>query len=182
MRRVGGEEDAQEDRAEEIVETLTRRYTRNSHFFRDLDNEDVLEFYLTSLAHVYDPHSDYMGPPQAENFAIGDEPFALFGIGAVLQPDMDGYCKITELKPGPAMNSKKIKAGDRIVAVAQSNAPPVDVVDMKLNKVVQLVRGPKGSEVRLTIVSVGQHFRPAGGGVDPRRDQARRSGGQGQGH
>lgn len=138
--------------AEEIVETLTRRYSRNSNFYRDMDGQDVLEVYLTALAHVYDPHTDYMGPPQAENFAIGMN-LSLFGIGAVLQSDMEGYCKIAELKPGPAMKSNKIKVGDRIVAVAQSNAPPVDVVDMNLNKIVQLVRGPQGSEVRLTVVS-----------------------------
>lgn len=138
--------------AEEIVETLTRRYTRNSNFYRDMDEQDVLEVYLTSLAHVYDPHTDYMGPPQAENFAIGMN-LSLFGIGAVLQSDMEGYCKIAELKPGPAMKSKKIKVGDRIVAVGQSNQPPVDVVDMNLNKIVQLVRGPQGSEVRLTVIS-----------------------------
>jgi carboxyl-terminal processing protease len=137
---------------EEIVDTLNRRYTRNVHFFRELDNEDVLEYYLTSLAHVYDPHSDYFNPRQAENFAIGMN-LALFGIGAVLSTDIDGYCKIMEIKPGPAMNSKKIKVGDRIVAVAQSNAPPVDVVEMNLSKVVQMIRGPKGSVVRLTIVS-----------------------------
>ena len=104
------------------------------------------------MAHVYDPHTVYMGRSQAENFAITMN-LALFGIGAVLGTDMDGYCKIMELKPGPAMNSKKIKVGDRIVAVAQSNAPPVDVVEMNLNKVVQMIRGPKGSEVHLTIVS-----------------------------
>lgn len=138
--------------AEDIVEKLTKRYTRNAHFYRELDQPDVLEIYLTSLAHVYDPHSDYFNPRQAENFAIGMN-LSLFGIGAVLQTDMEGYCKIAELKPGPAMNSKKIKAGDRIVAVAQSNQPPVDVVDWNINKIVQLVRGPKGTEVRLTLVS-----------------------------
>lgn len=140
--------------AEEIVETLTRRYTRNSSFYRDMDQQDVLELYLTSLAHVYDPHTDYFNPRQAENFAIGMN-LTLYGIGAVLQSDMEGYCKIHELKPGPALKSGKIKPGDRIVAVAQSNGPPVDVVDMNLNKVVQLVRGPKGSEVRLTILPAG---------------------------
>ena len=77
---------------------------------------------------------------------------SLFGIGAVLSSE-DGYCKISDLKPGPAFKSKKIKVGDRIVAVAQSNAPPVDVIEMKLSKVVQMVRGPRGSEVRLTIIS-----------------------------
>jgi len=137
---------------EEIIDTLNRRYTRQSHFFRELDSDDVLEYYLTSLAHVYDPHTDYMGRSQAENFAITMN-LALFGIGAVLGNDMDGYCKIMEIKPGPAMNSKRIKVGDRIVAVAQSNAQPVDVVEMNLNKVVAMIRGPKGSQVTLTIVS-----------------------------
>jgi len=138
--------------AEDIVEKLTKRYTRNAHFYHELDQPEVLEIYLTSLAHVYDPHTDYFNPRQAENFAIGMN-LSLFGIGAVLQSDMEGYCKIAELKPGPASNSKKIKPGDRIVAVAQSNAPPVDVVDWNLNKIVQLVRGPKGTEVRLTMIS-----------------------------
>lgn len=138
--------------AEEIAEKLSKRYTRNAHFYHELDQPEVLEIYLTSLAHVYDPHTDYFNPRQAENFAIGMN-LSLFGIGAVLQSDMEGYCKIAELKPGPAMNSKKIKPGDRIVAVAQSNAPPVDVVDWNLNKIVQLVRGPKGTEVRLTLVA-----------------------------
>lgn len=137
--------------AEEIVKTLTQRYNRNLHTFKGWDNEDVLEIYLTALAHVYDPHSDYMNKLQADNFAIGMN-LSLFGIGALLTTDLDGYCKIQELKPGPAMNSKKLNAGDRIVAVAQSNAPPVDVVEMNLDKVVQLIRGPKGSEVRLTVI------------------------------
>lgn len=138
--------------AEDIVEKLTKRYTRNQHIYHELDEQEVLEFYLTSLAHVYDPHTDYFNPRQADNFAIGMN-LSLFGIGAVLQSDGEGYCKIAELKPGPASKSNKIKAGDRIVAIAQSNAPPVDVVDMNLNKIVQMVRGPKGTEVRLTMVS-----------------------------
>ncbi len=136
--------------AEEITEALTKRYARNLRLFKEWDNNDVMQVYLTALAHVYDPHSDYFNPAQADNFAIGMNN-ALIGIGAVLTTDLDGYCKIQELKPGPAMNSKKIKAGDRIVAVAQSNAPPVDAIDMALNKVVQMIRGPKGTEVRLTV-------------------------------
>jgi len=138
--------------AEDIVEKLTKRYTRNQHIYHELDEQEVLEFYLTSLAHVYDPHTDYFNPRQADNFAIGMN-LSLFGIGAVLQSDGEGYCKIAELKPGPASKSNKIKVNDRIVAIAQSNAPPVDVVDMNLNKIVQMVRGPKGTEVRLTMAS-----------------------------
>lgn len=136
--------------AEEITETLTKRYARNLRLFKEWDNDDVMQVYLTALARVYDPHSDYFNKAQADNFAIGMNN-ALIGIGAVLTTDQDGYCKIDQLKPGPAMNSKQIKAGDRIVAVAQSNAPPVDAIDMALNKVVQMIRGPKGTEVRLTV-------------------------------
>jgi carboxyl-terminal processing protease len=144
-------EPRQKTDAEEIVDLLTRRYHRNLRVFKEWDNEDVLAVYLTALAHVYDPHSDYMNKIGADNFAIGMN-LQLFGIGAVLTTDLDGYCKIQELKPGPAMKSQQIKVGDRIVAVAQSNAPPVDVVEMNLNKAVQLIRGPKGTEVRLTII------------------------------
>ena len=142
--------------AEEIVDTLSRRYARNLHFFKDWDNEDVVQVYLTALTHVYDPHSDYMNKIQADNFAIGMN-LALIGIGAELYSD-DGYCTIRRVMPGgPAEKSKKIKEKDRIVAVAQSDAPPVDCVDMALNKVVQMIRGPRKTEVRLTI-------QPADGG------------------
>ncbi len=137
--------------AAEIVELLTKRYRRNVHYFKEWDNDDVMQAYLTALANVYDPHSDYFNKSQADNFAIGMN-LQLFGIGAELFSD-EGYCTIRRLTPnGPAEKSKKIKAKDRIVAVAQSNAPPVDVVDMNLNKVVQMIRGPKGTEVRLTII------------------------------
>lgn len=140
--------------AEEIVDTLTRRYHRNLHTYLDMDSDDVLQIYLTALAHVYDPHSDYFGHSQLDSFAITMN-LSLFGIGAELMSE-DGYCTIHRLLPGgPAAKSKLIKENDRIVAVAQSNQPPVDVVDMSLNKAVQLIRGPKGTEVRLTIIPAG---------------------------
>lgn len=138
--------------AEEIVELLTHRYHRNLKTFRDWDNDDVLQIYLTTLSRVYDPHSDYLGHEQLESFAIGMN-LSLFGIGAELTTTEDGYCTIRRLLPGgPAEKSKKIKEKDRIVAVAQGNGPPVDIVDMALNKAVQLIRGPKGTEVRLTVL------------------------------
>jgi carboxyl-terminal processing protease len=114
----------------------------------------VIQLYLTTLARVYDPHSDYLGHAQLEQFAIGMN-LSLFGIGAELRSE-DGYCSINRLLPGgPATKSNKIKEKDRIVAVGQSNQPPVDVVDMNLSKAVQLIRGPKGTEVRLTIIPAG---------------------------
>ena len=79
---------------------------------------------------------------------------SLYGIGAQLRED-DGYCKIDSLVPGgPAEKSRQLNPGDHIIAVAQSNQPPVDVVDMELGNVVQLIRGPKGTQVRLTISPV----------------------------
>jgi carboxyl-terminal processing protease len=137
---------------EQIVETLTHRYQRMAHVFTDWNNQDVMGVYLTALSHVYDPHSDYFDQTQLSQFQINMN-LALFGIGAQLQQTEEGYCKIAQLLPGgPAEKSKALKVGDRIVAVAQSNQPPTDIVEMNLNKAVQLIRGPKGTEVRLTVV------------------------------
>ena len=145
--------------AEQIVETLSHRYHRNLHTFIDWDDDDVLQFYLTALAHVYDPHSDYFNRSQLDSFAIGMN-LSLFGIGAELMSE-DGYCTIHHLIPGgPAAKSKKIKENDKIISVAQSNQPPVDVVDMSLSKAVQLIRGPKGTEVRLKIIPAGADSTP----------------------
>ena len=142
--------------SEEIVETLTRRYHRNLRFFLDWNDDDVLQTYLTALAHVYDPHSDYFGHAQLDQFSIAMN-LSLFGIGAELTTTEDGYCTIRRLlQGGPAMKSGKLKEKDRIVAVAQGDQAPVDVVDMSLNKAVQLIRGPKGTEVRLTIIPDGK--------------------------
>jgi C-terminal processing protease CtpA/Prc len=91
-----------------------------------------------------------MSKSSLDNFNVGMA-LSLFGIGALLQSE-DGYCKIKELKPGPALRSQKLKENDRIIAVAQGDREPVDVVDMKLSKVVELIRGPKDTEVRLTVV------------------------------
>ena len=140
--------------AEEIVDTLSHRYHRTLHSFADWDNDDVLQVYLTALAHVFDPHSDYFGRSALDSFAITMN-LSLFGIGAELTSE-DGYCTIHRLLPnGPAEKSKKVAVNDRIIAVAQSNQPPVDVVEMSLSKAVQMIRGPKGTEVRLTMIPAG---------------------------
>jgi carboxyl-terminal processing protease len=138
---------------DEIVETLGKSYHRTLRVFQDWDSNDVLNDYLEWLARSYDPHSDYQGPMEYEDFAMQMN-LSLFGIGAELRSE-DGYCKIEVLLNGPAKLSKKIKVGDRIVAVAQSNQPPVDIFEMPLNKAVRLIRGPKGTEVRLTVIPSG---------------------------
>jgi carboxyl-terminal processing protease len=137
---------------EDITDTLKRRYDRGLHAFSEWDSGDLLQAYLGALTHAYDPHSDYFNTEHAQDFSI-ELSLSLFGIGAQLE-DRDGYCTIAMLvSGGPAAKSKLLKENDRILAVAQGGKPPVDVVDMELGKVVQLIRGPKDTEVRLTISS-----------------------------
>ncbi|MEZ5406039.1 MAG: carboxy terminal-processing peptidase [Verrucomicrobiia bacterium] len=145
------QEKLNQEKPKEIVEKIVKRYERHFRSIQEYSSEQVLQTYLTALAHVYDPHSDYLGHSELENFAIQMN-LSLFGIGAVLQ-SIDGYCTIKELVPGgPAARSKSLKPSDRIIAVAQANEEPVDVVEMNLNKVVEMIRGRKGTEVHLTVI------------------------------
>lgn len=135
---------------EEIVKIISRRYSRIMRSFRDFDSDDIMQIYLTALARVYDPHTDYLGRAELDNFSINMS-LSLFGIGAVLRSE-DGFCKIQELMAaGPAARSGKLHPNDKIVAVAQSDGEYIDVVDMKLRKVVDMIRGPKGTKVRLKV-------------------------------
>ena len=139
---------------EDFAQTLTRRYERQVETMKRLDAGAVLEIYLEALAHVYDPHSDYMGREQLQSFNIVMN-LSLAGIGATLQA-ADGFCKIRELVPGgPAALSGKLKDGDRIVAVNPPGKAPVDLIDMPLSQAVDLIRGPKGTDVTLTIIPAG---------------------------
>lgn len=140
-----------DQKPEAIAKTLTRRYDNALTMLKQYDSDEVLELYLTTLARVFDPHSDYLGHGSLEEFRIQMK-LSLFGIGAVLQSD-DGYCKVVEVPAGgPANRSGQVKPGDKIVAVGQKNAEPVDVVGMKLNKIVDMIRGARGTEVRLTLI------------------------------
>jgi len=141
---------------DDIANSLAKHYRWNLQMVTNWDSDNVLQGYLNALAHAYDPHSDYLNNEHAQDFSIGMS-LSLFGIGAQLTED-DGYCTINSLiRGGPAYKSKQIKEKDRIIAVAQSNQPPVNVVDMELTKVVQLIRGPKGTEVRLTTSPADDH-------------------------
>src|SRR5260370_23738977 len=128
-----------------------RRYTRVLRAVKEYDNDDVLQIYLTALTHVYDPHWEYFGKSELETFSIGMK-LSLYGIGALLRSE-DGYCKVERLVAGgPAERSRAIKANDRIIAVAQGSQAPVDVLHMKLNKGVDLIRSPKDTQGRLTLI------------------------------
>jgi carboxyl-terminal processing protease len=138
--------------AKKARERIGKRYDRMLKTMRENDRSEVLEIYLSSLTRSYDPHSIYLSPIQAENFRI-DINLKLTGIGAQLTLE-DGITKIIRLIPGgPAMRGGDLKANDRVVAVQNpDDKEPMDVVDMKLNKVVQLIRGPKGTNVKLTVI------------------------------
>ena len=140
------------DDTDKIKERLSKRYDRLVKDFETLESDEVLELYLTALANAYDPHSNYMSPTSADDFYIKNVNNELTGIGALLRSN-EGYCQIVSLVPGgPADKSKQIKPGDKIIAVAQGNDEPVDVVEMKLNKVVQMIRGELKTKVRLTVI------------------------------
>src|SRR5208283_2732990 len=120
---------------DEITSTLANHYRWRLQMVTNWDSDNVLQAYLNALMHAYDPHSDYLNNEHAQDFSIGMS-LSLFGIGAQLTED-DGYCTISSLvRGGPADKSKLLKEKDRIVAVAQTNQPPVNVVDMELPKVV----------------------------------------------
>jgi carboxyl-terminal processing protease len=142
---------------EQFAATLAQRYARQAQTMKKLSADAVLEIYLNALAHIYDPHSDYMGREQLQSFNIVMN-LSLAGIGATLQSD-DDYCKIRELVPGgPAARSGKLKIGDRIVAVSQGpEKEAIDLFDLPLPQAVDLIRGPKGSDVRLTIIPAGEN-------------------------
>ena len=134
----------------EARETLKKRFERRVKNMERMETYDVVEIYLSSLASVFDPHSSFFAPTTSEDFDIRMRD-ALEGIGAELRME-DVFTKVVRLIPGgPAEAGGDLKAGDLILAVAQGKEEPVDVVDMRLDHVVQLIRGKKGSEVRLTV-------------------------------
>jgi len=132
-------------------ETVTRRYDQALRNVREMSGDDVSNTFLKALAQSYDPHSEYMSPSEMENFQISMK-LSLVGIGAVLRSE-DGYTKIMEIVPGgPADRDGRLKVGDRILAVGQGENEFEDVVDMKLDKVVEKIRGTKDSVVRLQVI------------------------------
>lgn len=133
------------------LERLKKRYNQIRKNFSETDEEEIIQTYLSSLTTLYDPHSQYLGPKALEDFAINMN-LSLFGIGAVLTSD-EGYCTIKEIiAGGPADLDKRLKVNDRIVGVAQDDKEFVDIIDMKLNNAVRLIRGEKGSTVRLNVI------------------------------
>ena len=145
--------DKMEERA--ARDKLHRRYQSFAKWMLQTDADELLEMYLTAFTSSYDPHTTYMSPSSLENFRILMR-LNLEGIGAALQFE-DGYTKVSKIIPGGAADKLgKLKPEDRIVGVGEGETGEiVDVVDMKLNDVVQLIRGRAGSTVRLKVIPAG---------------------------
>jgi carboxyl-terminal processing protease len=135
-----------------IRETLDKRYANYIDRIHQLNGEDVFQTFMNAYAMAIEPHTNYLGPRQAENFDIAMK-LSLEGIGAVLQRDED-YTAIREIVPGgPAGLSGKVKIGDRIVGVGQGEGGPLaDVIGWRLDDVVEKIRGAKDTVVRLEIL------------------------------
>jgi carboxyl-terminal processing protease len=122
-------------------------------FIKDLDRNDWFSVYINSITARFDPHTNYLAPEEKERFDVSISG-KLEGIGARLQKKND-YTEISELiSGGPAWRGKQLESGDLIMKVAQGDKEPVDVVGMRLDDVVKKIKGPKGTEVRLTVKKV----------------------------
>lgn len=137
---------------DEIVETLTKRYTNLQQRIDEYSSEDVFQIFMNSLAESFDPHSGYMSPFNSDNFGIRMS-LSFQGIGAQLTTE-DDYTKVVEIIPGgPADLDKRLKPNDKIVGVGQGDEEEmIDVIGMRLDDVVKKIRGQKGTVVRLEII------------------------------
>ena len=153
---------AEKDEAE-IAPTLVKRYENQKNRLTQYNEQDVFAVFANALTSQFDPHTSYFSPRRAENFDI-DMRLSLEGIGAVLQNE-DEYVKVVRVVPaGPADKQSDLRAAELVIAVGQGKAGPMtDVIGWRLDDVVDLVRGKKGTVVRLDVI-------PAAG----RADEARR--------
>lgn len=137
---------------DESKTTLRKRYANQLRRLKQQTNEEAFSVMMNSLTTLYDPHTNYLSPENAENFDISMS-LELQGIGAVLQSDED-YTKVSSLVAGgPAQKQGQLKPNDKIVSIAQgTDGEFVDVVGWRLDEVVKLIRGPKGTIVRLEVI------------------------------
>src|SRR5881227_1445958 len=145
------QENLSEHPIEPAPQLVARRYDRLARNVHEQDKDEQVKLFLDALAQTYDPHSEYLSKADMKNFSI-NMGLSLVGIGAMLRSE-DGYAKIESLVPGgPAQADGRLKVGDRITAVAQGPADYVDVREMRLDKVVEMIRGKKGTHVRLLVI------------------------------
>lgn len=134
----------------EIKELLAKRYNNAIKRMSQTESEDVFQLFMNSFARAIEPHTSYLSPRNADRFN-SEMNLSLEGIGAVLQAE-DDFTIIRSLVPGgPAAKSNQLKPDDKITGVGQADGKVVDVIGWRLDEVVDLIKGPKGSKVRLEI-------------------------------
>lgn len=139
------------DDEKKAKEKLTKRYDLIVKRHNELTSKDFYAIFLNAFSSALDPHSEYLSIDQLEDFRISTR-LSLEGIGAVLRSE-EGFTTIQSLVPGgAAWKTGQVKEEDKILAVAQGEGSPVDVIDMDLREVVKLIRGTRGTEVRLTLL------------------------------
>ena len=136
----------------EIKTLLSKRYNYALKHLTQIESEDVFQTFMNAYAHTIEPHTSYLSPRNAERFNM-EMNLSLEGIGAVLQLE-DDYTVIRSLVPGgPADKSKQLSKDDKIIGVGQDGEKIVDVVGWRLDDIVELIKGPKGTTVQLQILS-----------------------------
>ena len=135
---------------DEARERLHKRYRNIQRAIQQTEDFEKLEMYLSALTHTFDPHSSYMSPQTLEDFQISMR-LRLQGIGAALRSE-DGYTVVASIVPGGAADEDgRLQKNDKILAVDSGDGSLQDIVEMKLSKVVRLIRGPEGTQVRLKV-------------------------------
>lgn len=137
---------------EDITSLLERRYESQLNRIKQINSEDAFQSYMNALTYTFDPHTQYMSPRNSENFNINMS-LSLQGIGAVLRSENENTIVERLVPGGPAAKAGQLKPSDKIIGVAQGKDEMVDVIGWRLDEVVDLIRGPKDSTVRLDIVS-----------------------------
>lgn len=135
-----------------ITETLEKRYRNIARRTRQFDGDDVFQTFINSYTLSVEPHTAYMSPERSENFDISMR-LSLQGIGAVLRSDNEYTVIQKTVTGGPADKSGQLKAGDKIIGVAQGSAGEMlDIIGWRLQDVVEIIRGKKGTQVRLSVL------------------------------
>jgi len=135
-----------------VKEILGKRYQYAIKRLNQSESEDVFQILMNSFARVVEPHTSYLSPRNAERFQM-EMNLSLEGIGAVLRAEEDYTVIQSVVSGGPADKSNELKAKDRIVGVSQANKEFIDVIGWRLDDVVDLIKGPKGTQVRLQVLS-----------------------------
>ena len=150
LNRLFSDQSFFDEKIDEAIEKLKRRYNRNLGILEDREVSDIQETFINAMTHAFDPHSSFLSTHTLESFNSAVKN-SFVGIGAQLQ-DVDGICTIKDILPGgPAERSNELKAEDEILGVAQGDEEFEDVIDMQLQYIVRKIKGPKETVVRLLI-------------------------------